>query len=98
MPAYVYPILIDRNKKLIIKPNEIQLTSDLLSVEDIKEIVGSNKFWFEQNNSQYGTEVSLFYNESRMETDEEQALRIEKEEAYMIKYHEYQKEKNTRTQ
>ena len=82
MPAYMYPINIKREPKIIRFQETKQIESDILSLKDL-QFVGEDKFDIEL--SPYNTYIITVYR-SRLETSKEMNDRILKEENYMKEY------------
>jgi hypothetical protein len=85
MAAYAYPIVINYGREKIAKEHVQRIFQGLkMSLDDLKKIVGDNVFSLDyEHDSQY---IIIEWNTYRDETDEEQAARIAKEEAYMLEY------------
>lgn len=95
MPAYAYPIHIDRNKKVFVENVYHTLDDELMTLADMKELVGDNKFSIQAGCEENVIEQSvvLCVQKERVETDEEYSNRIRKQEAYMAEYKRLQKPK-----
>ena len=87
MPAYAYPIKVNRRRQTIQFDETKRIESDSLILEDFK-FVGDDAFSISLPddwggfNSGYIISVSR----SRLETIEERNNRIAKEESYMVEY------------
>lgn len=94
MPAYAYAINIEYGKKEIKTDISVEVTENMLdangrwSIDKLKEVVGDNPFYFFTEEENFSTTDYVVYTTTRLETDEEQRVRIESEEAYMEKYRE----------
>lgn len=88
MPAYVYPIKIDRNRKNFTENVYHTLSDELMTLADIKDLVGDNRFSIEAGCEENMVEQSviLCVLKEREETDKEYESRIQREEAYMAEY------------
>lgn len=89
MPAYAYPITIDYGKKTIKKEHSFTLEGQL-TVDKLKKIVGDLPFSIGEEDPWEET-YTIYWSEERLETDEEQANRIIREENYMKEYKKRQK-------
>lgn len=88
MPAYAYPIKVDRNRKIFTENVYHALSDELMTLADIKDLVGDNRFSIEAGCEENVVEQSviLCVRKEREETDEEYESRIQREEAYMAEY------------
>lgn len=88
MPAYAYPIKVDRNRKIFTENVYHALSDELMTLADIKDLVGDNRFSIEAGCEENVVEQSviLCVRKEREETDEEYESRIQREEAYMEEY------------
>lgn len=93
MPAYAYAIPINRNKEIIVENIFHTLDDEMMTLEDMKELVGDNKFSIQAGCEENVIEQSvvLCIRTEREETDAEYASRIRKQEAYMAEYKRRQK-------
>lgn len=85
MPAYAYPITIRRNKLTIQFDELVKIENDSLTLSDL-QFVGDDSFSIhagELGEPSYTVSVSR----SRLETDDELAARVTREESYMAEYH-----------
>lgn len=90
MPAYAYPITIELNKKAIAYDTQHEIDASSLTLDMLRPIVGTHRFTVKDADwSGYVITV----HQSRLETDDEQAARIAKEQRYMDEYHKRHKEK-----
>jgi hypothetical protein len=97
MPAYAYPIIIVREPKTITYEKEHDLGWDAyLTIQDLKKYYGvknnNTSFLIYKNENSY----ILAVKHVRLETKKEMEKRIKREESYMEKYHEFQKEKQNK--
>ena len=86
MAPYAYAIKIDYNKKELTTTSAHLIPDGVLNIEKLKKFVGDNDFYFETDESDFGSRLLLTIIYKRLETDEEYAKRIESEEAYMAEY------------
>lgn len=93
MPAYAYAITINYGKQKIQTNHKALLPDGAMTVEQLKEIVGNNSFCFGTEDEHFWTNTYVYWTSYRDETDEEQAARIAKEEAYMTEYNRRKKAK-----
>lgn len=93
MPAYAYPIKIDRNRKIFTENVYHTLSDEWMTLADIKDLVGDNRFSIEAGCEENVVEQSIILcvEKERVETDEEYESRIQQEEAYMAEYERRQK-------
>lgn len=85
MPAYAYPITIKRKKQLISFDERHEIAPPL-TLELLAPIVEDNAFTIQEDDAQFSNSYILTVHKSRLETDEEQTARIDKEKRYMIEY------------
>lgn len=91
MGAYMYPIKIDRQKKVIPIPfTETIEDQKSLTLKVLEDIAGGTDFDIELDS--YNRYVVTVHH-IRLETDKEYNSRIAKEKAYMKEYHRREKEK-----
>jgi hypothetical protein len=86
MPAYAYPITIDRNKKTFQDTKTVRLDDKPLTIEKLAKVVGTNKFSIEPIGWELGGGYEVSINVTRVETDKQLANRVAKEEKYMAEY------------
>lgn len=86
MPAYAYPIKINYNKEKIAEYHRVKLPDGGITVSLLKEIVGDNTFVISNEEEHFWENQFICWTTYREETDEEQEVRIAKEEAYMVEY------------
>lgn len=92
MPAYAYPIKVDREKKTITYWEDHNIDEDRLTLALLAPIVGEWTFTISEREVDTGIgsmpdegyTVSVF--KSRQETDEELKARVCREESYMSEY------------
>ncbi|UYZ60067.1 hypothetical protein [Hymenobacter latericus] len=82
MPAFAYPIKINRSKEVIPATFTEYTDSTRLTLKELEPIVGANPFSVSEDTSGYRIEVYA----TRLETDEEYNARISRQEAYMAEY------------
>lgn len=85
MPAYAYPIPIKR-KKQIIQYDERHEIAPPLTIALLAPIVGDSPFTIRDNDEQFSNSYILTVHKNRLETDEEQKMRVNREKRYMTEY------------
>lgn len=83
---YAYAITIDYNKKEITTTSTYILSDEVFNMKSFKKIIGDNDFYFETDETEFGSRTLLCIIKRRLEADEEQAKRIKSEESYMAEY------------
>ena len=81
MPAYMYPININRKPKTICYRETKVIEVDFLNLNDLA-FVGSDRFEIEQ--IPFGYEITVY--RTKLETKKQMQDRIKREEAYMVEY------------
>jgi hypothetical protein len=84
MPAYAYPINIDRNNKEIQYTDRYELDNDSLVISDLSSIVGNDRFSIDSEELLDGYVVTVY--RSKLESDEVRDKRVAKEVRYMEEY------------
>ena len=90
MPAYAYPIKIERERKTFTYYDTHEFNADELTVSDLQAIAGDNPFTVERE-EECGVYYIIDVKKQRVESDEEYDKRIKKQEAYMAEYERRQK-------
>jgi len=85
MPAYAYAITLKR-KKQIINFSERHEIAPPLTLEKLAPIVGDNTFTIYDDVEVFSNVYILIVHKNRLETDEEQKTRVDREKRYMVEY------------
>ena len=85
MPAYAYPISINRDN-VEIRTEEVQhILSESLTL-DMLQFVGTDEFFIESREWRDGGGYIVTVMRVRRETDAERDARVVKQDAYMVEY------------
>ena len=82
MPAYAYPIKIQKSKRVIYYEDVKYINRDILSLKDLKFV--GNDIFIINGGDNGGYEVTI--TRKRLETNAERKARVEREETYMKEY------------
>lgn len=82
MPAYAYPIKINREKQIIHFDEEREIESNSLTLAAL-QFIGDDPFSVHEN--EWGG-YTISVSRSRLETDVECHTRVAREESYMAEY------------
>lgn len=92
MPAYAYPIKINRKREKVCFDEIKEIDSNSLTLKDL-EFVGEDCFsitenkWRQSEESQFPPDgYTISVSRARPETDEEMNYRISRAESYMVEY------------
>ena len=88
MGAYMYPIVINRERSFIPYERCYKLTDLELTLNELKFYVKKNESFFIDSEA-----YVIYVRGKRLETDEEMNERIAKEELYMKNYQEFHSKK-----
>lgn len=92
MGAYMYPIKVDKTRKVIKYVVSTDITDVKLTLDFLAKYIYKQE-WFnitEYEENQFGTTIMLNVHKQRKETDEEFNTRVNKELAYMVEYNKRQ--------
>lgn len=95
MPPYAYPIVIKKDPQLIRYNREVEIESDVLTLEIVTENIKPGELFsvHQKDGGMFGGPHFLSIVGERLETPEEVAIRVEKEEKYMAEYNKRQAKK-----
>jgi hypothetical protein len=87
MPAYAYPITIKRERQKVRYSKTIELDDHVLTLGILSKLVTPDeRFCIVETDEGLYSRTILSISGFRLETDEELADRVKKEESYMIEY------------
>mgnify|MGYP000987921333 CR=1 FL=1 len=88
MPAYAYPIEIKNTPQVIKYDRVVDIGDGVLTLPMLNELVTEDESFsvLEKENSIYGSSYVLCVSGSRLETEDELRIRVEREEKYMAEY------------
>ena len=85
MPAYAYSITIKRKKQTLNFDERYEIEPPL-TLEKLAPIVGGNTFTIQEDDEIFSNTYILTVHKNRLETDEEQKTRVDREKRYMAEY------------